>query len=212
MAEVADQAVGHIDRGAARRRAARGPAPRAARDAPARARSCANSAASRREPAQPVRERQRGVAQRARDPDRIAGLAPLRRSASPAGTSPRMVTQRLSGPRVVSPPTRSTPCAIGQREEAPRERAEPAASADRQRPGQQRPARRRAHRRHVGQVDRERLVAERFGFGAGEKMAALDQHVDRRPRSRSPGLARAAPHRRRRRAPRGAPGAGRTAR
>ena len=36
--------------------------------------------------------------------------APSRRNARSAGTSPRIVTHRLRGPRVVSPPTRSTPC------------------------------------------------------------------------------------------------------
>jgi len=36
--------------------------------------------------------------------------APERSSAAPAGTSPNTVMQRLSGPRVVSPPTSSQPC------------------------------------------------------------------------------------------------------
>ena len=34
----------------------------------------------------------------------LPALAPLRRSAAPAGTSPMMVTVSVSGPRVVSPP------------------------------------------------------------------------------------------------------------
>jgi hypothetical protein len=36
--------------------------------------------------------------------------APPRSSAWPAGTSPKTVTQMLSGPAVVSPPTSSQPC------------------------------------------------------------------------------------------------------
>jgi hypothetical protein len=40
--------------------------------------------------------------------------APERSSAWPAGTSPKMVTQKLRGPRVVSPPITSTPKASAQ--------------------------------------------------------------------------------------------------
>ncbi len=39
----------------------------------------------------------------------LPGLAPPRRSAAPAGTSPMMVTVSVSGPFVVSPPMRETP-------------------------------------------------------------------------------------------------------
>ena len=42
------------------------------------------------------------------------GLAPSRRKACPAGVSPRMVTQKARGPRVVSPPIRSTPKRVAQ--------------------------------------------------------------------------------------------------
>ena len=67
---------------------------------------------------------------------------------------------------------------VGQREEAARERREPDGVVVGQRAGEQRPARRRAHRRHVGQVDRERLVAELLRIDVGEEMPAVDQHVD----------------------------------
>ena len=56
-----------------------------------------------------VRERERGVAELARNLDRIARPRAAAQQRRPAGTSPRIVTHRLSGPRVVSPPTRSTP-------------------------------------------------------------------------------------------------------
>ena len=68
---------------------------------------------------------------------------------------------------------------IGQREQPARERREPGVVVVGQRPGEQRPTRARAHRRDVGQVHREDLVAEALGIGAGEEMAALDHHVDR---------------------------------
>ena len=79
----------------------------------------------------------------------------------------------------MSPPTRSTPKRVGQGEEAAREGGEPRRRRLGQRAGQQRPARQRAHRRHVGQVHRQRLVPERLGIDVGEEMPALDQHVDR---------------------------------
>ena len=71
--------------------------------------------------------------------------------------------------------------AVGVRErvEAARERREPGGVAVGQRAGEQRPFRRRAHRRHVGKVHRERLVAEVFRVGVGEEMAPAHQHVDR---------------------------------
>ena len=42
-----------------------------------------------------------------------------------------------------------------------------------------RPARRRAHCRHVGEIHRERFVAEQLGISAGQKMSALEQHIGR---------------------------------
>ena len=147
-----------------------------------------------------ARERERRVAERAGHPDRHRRRS--RRCAAapvPAGTSPRIVTHSVRGPRVVSPPTSSTPMRVGEREEAARECREPALVGVGQRAGEQRPARRRAHRRHVGQIHRERLVAERLGIGAGEEMPALDQHVDRDRDLASGRRAQQTPRRRRRR-------------
>ncbi len=67
---------------------------------------------------------------------------------------------------------------VGKRVEAARERGEPGRVTVGQRAGEERPSRGRAHRRHVGQIHRERLVAELFRIRVGEEMAAADQHVD----------------------------------
>jgi hypothetical protein len=55
-----------------------------------------------------MRDRERRVADVARDPDVVAGLRAAARSAAPAGTSPMIVTVSVSGPRVVSPPMSET--------------------------------------------------------------------------------------------------------
>ena len=124
-------------------------------------------------------QRQRRVAQRARHVDRRRpACAPLRNSAEPAGTSPMSVTQRLRGPRVVSPPISSTSCASASAIETARECREPRRVGVGQRHREQRAARQRAHRGQVGQVDRKRLVAEPLWIGARDEMAAFDQHVD----------------------------------
>jgi hypothetical protein len=70
--------------------------------------------------------------------------------------------------------------ALREREEAAREGREERRVAVGKRAGEQREARTRAHRRHVRQVDRERLVAEALRIGAGQEVPALHQHVDRR--------------------------------
>ena len=67
---------------------------------------------------------------------------------------------------------------VGERVEAARERREPGDVAFGQRAGEERPSRRRAHRRHVGKIHRERLVAELFRVRVGEEMAPADEHVD----------------------------------
>ena len=111
MAEVAEQAVGDVDRAGGnaaqrhaerharlrplhrRAHAARSPSPRA------RAWPRKTSSARRASPSVPLTHRS--------SPAR----APERSSAAPAGTSPNTVMQMVSGPRVVSPPTSSQPCA-----------------------------------------------------------------------------------------------------
>ena len=67
--------------------------------------------------------------------------------------------------------------ALGEREEPGRECGEPAFVCGRQPERERGPARRRAHRREVGKVDRERLVAERARVRPGQEMAPFDQHV-----------------------------------
>ena len=69
--------------------------------------------------------------------------------------------------------------ALGQSAKTRGERGEPVVVGVGQRAGQQRPTRRRAHRREIRQVDRQRLVAKPLGIGAGEEVPAFHQHVDR---------------------------------
>ena len=107
------------------------------------------------------------------------GLAPPRVSAVPPGNSPIAVTHSVRGPRVVSPPISSTSYCARERVEAEHECSEPCGIGRWQRAGEQHEARQRTHRREVGQVDGERLVAERPRIGVREEMPALDEHVDR---------------------------------
>ena len=65
----------------------------------------------------------------------------------------------VRGPRVVSPPMSSIAVRLGEREEARGERREPRLVGVGQREREQKPARIGAHRREVGEVHRERLVA-----------------------------------------------------
>ena len=104
--------------------------------------------------------------------------APSRRSAWPRGTSPMICTQIVSGPRVVSPPTKSTRC-LRASPMKPREKPASQPVGPRQRERERRPARLRAHRGHVREIHRERLVAEAFGIGAAKEMPAFDEHVGR---------------------------------
>ena len=126
-------------------------------------------------------------------PARRRGAAPCR-----PGLHRAIVTHSVRGPRVVSPPTSIDAVRVREREKAARERLEPAAVASGSAPASSAQRGRRAHRRDVGEIHRERLVPERLGIGAGEEMPALDQHVDRQRRARSPASARATPRRRRR--------------
>ena len=67
--------------------------------------------------------------------------------------------------------------ALGQGEKPRGESGEPVRVRRRQRDREQRPARRGAHRGEVGEIDGERLVAERARLRAGREVPALDQHV-----------------------------------
>ena len=92
-----------------RRRAARAPARCAARGwcsfAAQRASSAGRAGCAARAPPAPAPHRRACPTPRCHRPAR----APSRRKAGPRGTSPMICTQILSGPRVVSPPIRSTP-------------------------------------------------------------------------------------------------------
>jgi hypothetical protein len=67
--------------------------------------------------------------------------------------------------------------ALGKRVEACGKRLQPRGLGSRQSDRQRRPARRGTHRGKIGEVDGERLVAERARLDAGKKMPAFDQHV-----------------------------------
>ncbi len=116
--------------------------------------------------------------------------APERSSAWPGGTSPNTVMQMFSGPRVVSPPTSSQPCASAS------------ASRPREKPAPARPRRRAACASasvkasgSAPQAARSlRLTASALWpslkrIDGGQKVAALDQHVATTPPAacRAPG-------------------------
>ena len=67
--------------------------------------------------------------------------------------------------------------ALGEREKAGGKRRQPLGVGRGQRERERRPPRRRAHRREVGEIHRERLVAERARLGIGQEVAPFDQHV-----------------------------------
>ena len=67
---------------------------------------------------------------------------------------------------------------LRQREQPRGERVEPAWIGGGQGAGKECKARGGAHRGEVGEIDREDLVAEAAGIGAGEEVPALDHHVD----------------------------------
>jgi hypothetical protein len=69
--------------------------------------------------------------------------------------------------------------ALGQREQPGRERFQPRRLNRGQSEREGRPARRGPHRRQVGKIHRQRLVAERAGLGSRQKMPPLHQHVSR---------------------------------
>ena len=63
--------------------------------------------------------------------------------------------------------------------EAAREGRQPSFVDVRQRTGEKRPPGLGTHRRHVGKIHCERLVAKLLRIDVGEEMPACDQHVDR---------------------------------
>ncbi len=178
--EIAGQAVGHVERGA--RDAAQPLAQRHARLRPLEARAAARPASRRRAPLAPA-------ARRARAPRRPAG--PTRSTSSPGcapGARDRGAGRQLADDGHAQVARAARRVAADQRDAIARRRArrgrrakapEPALVVVGQRAGQQRPARRRAHRGHVRQVHRQRLVAERCRIHVRQEVPAFDQHVHR---------------------------------
>ena len=126
-----------------------------------------------------VGERERGVAQCAGDEDRLTAsgaAAPQRLPRRHLPEDGQAQVERAAG-RVAADELHRE--GVGQGEEAPGEGGKPNRVGLRQGPGEQRPARQGPHRRHVGQVHRQRLVPERLGIDVGKKMPSADQHVDR---------------------------------
>ncbi len=91
---------------------------------------------------------------------------------------PASATETVSGPRVVSPPTRR-PRGVGKRVDPRGKPGEPVLVRRRQREAEQRPGRLGAHGREVGEVHRERAVADEARVEAGREMRAIDQRVER---------------------------------
>ena len=140
MTQVAGQAVGQVDRGmrdAAQRLPEREPRLRPVQSTRARRlrrppRFGPLRPSGRRLPARGDRER--GAAERPRDPDFVARPARGRGAApAPGGTCPNTVMDIASGPRVVSPPTSGQAMPVGEREHAAAERLEPRLVDGRQR-------------------------------------------------------------------------------
>ena len=177
MAEVADQAVGDVDR--ARRQAAQREAERDARLRPLHR---AAHLRERRSPSSATVPRNASSARRASPSVPLThrsspGRAPERSSAAAGGTSPKTVMQIVSGPRVVSPPISSQPCASASANRPAREAGEKDLVGARQRERERERERLGAAGGEVAQVDRERLVAEPVGRDGRQEVAALDQHV-----------------------------------
>jgi hypothetical protein len=200
VADVGEQAVGDVDR--RRRQAAQGEPERDARLRPVQR----GEAIGNRRPGQTdfsLRWASPSAPGRACRTPRLRRRPARRRgvSACPCGTSPNTVAQRLSGPRVVSPPMTSTPNCLGAGEEAAREGGDPGfvglGSASPAPPS----AAARPWRR--GRRDSRRAFSSRgFGLGVGQEMRAGRPACRWKPPGpcRAPG-ARSARRRRRRPAP-----------
>jgi hypothetical protein len=123
-------------------------------------------------------QRQARVAQRAGDPDVVAGAGGIAAQRLAGRSSPNTVMQMFSGPLVVSPPISSQPCAsasANRPREKPSSQSRSAPAGQRQREAD----RARAHRGQVRQVHGQALWPSMRRIGAGEEMAAFDQHVGR---------------------------------
>jgi hypothetical protein len=114
--------------------------------------------------------------------------APLRRSAVPRGTCPRICTLTVKGPRVVSPPTSATPLASAS-SRIPRKIAQPVRIGAGHGQRQRRPRRRRAHGSHVAQIDGQRAMADRARIGALGKMPARHDGIHGRDQVPCPAAA-----------------------
>ena len=124
-------------------------------------------------------QRQPRVAQRARDPDVVAGdrrVAPQRFAGRQFAEDGDADGERALG-RIAA--DQFAVERIGQFEQPLREPREPVGIRRRQRQRQRERDGFRAHRRQVRQVHRQAFVAQHARIGAGEKVAALDQHVRR---------------------------------
>ena len=142
----------------------------------------AKAAFIRLELAEPHRQADAGVADRAADPDLIAGArAAARRSPSGGGASDRGQPQAARGAR--RNPDR-VPAEQRQREaakrnvESPREILVPRRVAG-QAIAEQHAERRGSLRREIGQVDRDELPRDILRCLVGQEMDALDEHVVR---------------------------------
>jgi hypothetical protein len=96
-------------------------------------------------------------------------VAPQR---APRGTLPRICTLTVKGPRVVSPPTRVTPCARARSSKPIGKSLQPRRIGARHGQRQCCPGGRRAHGRHVAQIDGQGAVTDRARIGAKRENAA----------------------------------------
>ena len=191
--------VGNVDGALASPRRACPAPPELKADAGRRGRARGRPAAKTRRWAGPSGSRP-GV----RDIQVVAGGPRCAARALPAGTSPKTVTHRVSGPRVVSPPM-----AFRRRSDrrTRKNRAQKRRSGfvnRRQCQCQRRPARLAPIAADVGEIDGQ-VFQPGSGIGVGQEMVAGHQHVRGSRPVPCPATDRAAHNRRRRRARRWVP-------
>ena len=124
-----------------------------------------------------MRQRQRCIPQATGHPDFIAGLR--------TAAAQRLLRRHLAedGHAQIERPARGVATdqlhamLLRQREKTRTELRQPRFIRLGQRNRQHSPARRGAHRRHVRQIHRQRLVPEQERVGIGQKMRAAYQHV-----------------------------------
>jgi len=124
-------------------------------------------------------QRQAGIAQRARNPDvvaRLGGAAAQGLARAQLAKHGDADVERAFGGVAAD---QLDVEGVGQREQALRKTVQPVAVGFRQRQRQREADRARAHRRQVGQVDGQRLVAQPHGIFTGKEVAAFHQHVGR---------------------------------